>query len=78
MLEAIKGMIPGIAKAVAAFVTPFLLLGATWVAEKVGVPIDVDPEQVNAWVTTAVVSIVTALAVYQTSNRTPEPVDPGE
>jgi hypothetical protein len=57
------------AKAIAAFVVPWVLLAAAWLAENVGIELSVEAGAVEA----AVVSIVSAIAVYikRNADRTP-------
>lgn len=70
MLDMLKAFLPTAAKAVAAFLTPFVLLGLGWVAEKLGVPkIEVSPDQLETWINAAIVAVVSAVGVYRTTNR---------
>ena len=57
------------AKAVAALVVPWVLLAATWLAENVGIELSLEAGAVEV----AVVSVVTALAVYFKRNASRSP-----
>ena len=71
-MDNLKALIPGMAKAEAAFVAPFVLLPVAWIATKAGVPVDIPLDQVETWVQTLILALVTALGVYQTPNRPAE------
>lgn len=59
--------IPTIAKAIAAFVTPFIVLGLAWVIEQSGADISFDATVIE----TMVVAAVTAFATWLIANRPP-------
>lgn len=63
-VEAIRSFIPAIAKAITAIVTPILLVVAAWLAENVGIDVTFDNERVNE----AIVTALTALAVWAVPN----------
>ena len=60
-----------VAKAVAAFLLPFVAALAVWVTEQTGVDVAVDVGTVEA----VVFAVLSAVAVYYVPNRTPEPSD---
>lgn len=63
-VEAIRSFIPAIAKAITAIVIPILLVVAAWLAENVGIDVTFDNERVNE----AIVTALTALAVWAVPN----------
>jgi len=71
-MDNLKALIPGAAKAVAAFVAPFVMLFVAWIATKAGVGVDIPLDQVETWVQTLILAIVTATGVYQIPNRPAE------
>jgi hypothetical protein len=76
MIDIIKNLTGPVAKAVAAFLTPLVLMLVAWLATKLGVDLAVDPEDVSAWINTVVVSLVSALTVYLARNQTPQTSEP--
>ena len=60
MLNAIKSFIPSVAKAIVAGLMPVILVGVAWVADNVGLTVDVDANVLEV----AVVSVLTAVATY--------------
>lgn len=56
-----------VAKAVAAFIVPWILVGIAWVSTKLGVDIEFDP----TWAETTITSVLVAVATYWTTNVKP-------
>lgn len=63
------GYIPTIAKAVAAFVTPFVVAALAWLVEQTGVNVPHDPKLIE----TTLVAAVTAVATWAIRNRPTAP-----
>lgn len=57
--------IPTAAKAVAAFVTPFVVYALAWLIEQTGADVPYDP----AVIETTIVSVLTAVGVWAIANR---------
>lgn len=68
-MDLLKGFIGPIAKAVAGAATILVLAVVAWFAKQAGVPIDMNPESVAAWIQTAVAALLTGAAVYWQKNH---------
>lgn len=64
-----KAYIPTIAKAVAAFVTPFIVFGLAWLIERTGVTVPYDAGLIES----TIAGVLTSIAVWAISNRQPTP-----
>lgn len=67
-IQTIMDIIKPIAKAVAVPVVGVIMLLVGWLIEKTGVPIDVDPQELNTWVTMVLLWIAQGAAVWFTKN----------
>lgn len=71
-MDILKGMIGPVAKAAAGALVPVVLFLVGWLAEKVGVPIDIDPQKLSQWIFTAIAAVGTYGAVWWTKNHPAE------
>lgn len=61
----LRDFIPTIAKAVAAFVTPFLVALIALLVERTGVDVPYDPDLIE----TTLVAVITSVATWAVANR---------
>jgi hypothetical protein len=78
-----KDFINYAAKAVAAFITPFILLFVLWMAKKTGVSIPLQFDDVSTYVVTIVTAVLQSVWVYFQKNapkppQVAKPADKGE
>ena len=57
------------AKAIAAFVVPFIAAGVAWVTERSGIDVAFDPSLAEQ----VVLALISAASVYGVTNKSPEP-----
>lgn len=67
--DVVKVMVAPVAKAVAGALSVVAMFLIGWVAEMVGVPIDVDPQEVSDWIAVAVLAVVNYGVVWFTKNQ---------